>query len=124
MAFIDGGSRALVLEKDTGRVRIVTGRTVTGTALDLAGGARFRARPAGHRALADVSRDNFVYLSYTRSTADGGAAFDNRVERYRGTARRSPSTADLTMPASPGPNHNGGKISFGRTESCTRSSAI
>ena len=114
MAFVDGGSRALVLEKDTGRVRIVTGRSVTGTALDLPVANNSERGLLGIALSPTFSTDNFVYLSYTRSTADGGAAFDNRVERFRWNG--STLTFDrriLTMPASPGPNHDGGKIAFG-----------
>jgi glucose/arabinose dehydrogenase len=60
------------------------------------------------------SSDNLVYLSYTRSITDGGAAFDNRVERYRWNGSKLIfDRRVLTMPASPGPNHNGGKIVFG-----------
>ena len=35
MAFVDGGTRALVLEKNTGRVQIIADKAVAGTALDL-----------------------------------------------------------------------------------------
>src|SRR5437764_14092178 len=35
VAFVDNGATALVLEKSTGRVRIVQNRTITGTAIDL-----------------------------------------------------------------------------------------
>jgi glucose/arabinose dehydrogenase len=114
MAFIDGGSRALVLEKDTGRVKIVTGRSVTGTALDLPVANNSERGLLGIALSPTFATDNLVYLSYTRSTADGGTAFDNRVERYRWNG--SKLTFDrkiLTMPATPGPNHNGGKITFG-----------
>jgi glucose/arabinose dehydrogenase len=55
-----------------------------------------------------------VYLYYTASTQDGGAAFDNRVERY--TWNGSSLAFDrhiVRMPADPGPNHNGGRMTFG-----------
>src|SRR2546430_13535779 len=35
VAFVDNGATALVLEKATGKVRIVQNRAITGTALDL-----------------------------------------------------------------------------------------
>src|SRR5439155_22188197 len=35
VAFVDNGATALVLEKNTGRVRVVRNRAITGTALDL-----------------------------------------------------------------------------------------
>jgi len=114
MALIDGGEHALVLEKDTGRVRIVTGRTVTGTALDLPVANDSERGLLGIALSPTFSSDNLVYLSYTRSITDGGAAFDNRVERYRWNGSKLIfDRRVLTMPASPGPNHNGGKIVFG-----------
>src|SRR6185295_14642809 len=84
VAFVDGGATALVLEKATGRVRIVQNRAITGTALDLP------VASDSERGLLGIALDpgfavtsSFVYLSYTRSTVDGGDALDNRVERYR-----------------------------------------
>ena len=114
MAFIDGGTRALVLEKNTGRVQIIENRVVAGTALDLPVANQSERGLLGIALSPTFATDNFVFLSYTRSTADGGEAFDNRVERYRWNG--STLTLDrkiLTMPALPGPNHNGGKITFG-----------
>jgi glucose/arabinose dehydrogenase len=57
---------------------------------------------------------SFVYVSYTASTVDGGEAFDNRVERYRWTGSKLVFDRKiLVRPATPGPNHNAGKIAFG-----------
>src|SRR5687768_9814355 len=83
VAFVDGGSRALVLEKNTGRVQIVTHRTITGTALDLPVANNSERGLLGIALSPTFAADNLVYLSYTRSTVDGGDAYDNRVERYR-----------------------------------------
>src|SRR5580765_5096480 len=72
IAFVDAGATALVLEKATGRVRIVQNRAITGTALDLP------VANDSERGLLGIALDpgfgvstSFVYLSYTRSTADG-----------------------------------------------------
>jgi glucose/arabinose dehydrogenase len=115
MAFVDGG-RALVLEKNTGRVQIVANRVVAGTALDLPVANNSERGLLGIALSPTFSSDNLVYLSYTASTVDGGQAYDNRVERYRWDAASATLTYDrkiLVMPATPGPNHDGGKIAFG-----------
>src|SRR5688572_28980300 len=112
MAFVD--HRALVLEKSTGRVQIVANRAVAGTALDLPVANDSERGLLGVALSPTFASDNFVYLYYTSAAADGGSAIDNRVERFRWTG--SSLTFDrrvLTMPASPGPNHDGGKITFG-----------
>src|SRR5438034_812353 len=111
VAFVDNGATALVLEKNTGRVRIVQNRAITGTALDVP------VANDSERGLLGIALDpgfgvssSFVYLSYTRANSDGGDAIDNRVERYRWL--HSKLVFDrrvLTRPASPGPNHDGGK---------------
>src|SRR5688500_12019100 len=116
MAFVDNGSRALVLEKNTGRVRVVANRVVAGTALDLPVANNSERGLLGIALSPTFSADNFVYLSYTASTVDGGQAYDNRVERYRwnpSSAQPTYARKILVMPATPGPNHDGGKIAFG-----------
>jgi glucose/arabinose dehydrogenase len=115
IAFVDNGATALVLEKSTGRVQIVRNRAIAGTAIDLP------VANDSERGLLGIALDpgfcvtsSFIYLSYTRANSDGGAAIDNRVERYRWL--QSKLVFDrrvLTRPASPGPNHDGGKIAFG-----------
>jgi glucose/arabinose dehydrogenase len=115
VAFVDNGATALVLEKSSGKVQIVKSRAITGTALDLPVANDSERGLLGIALAPDFGvSSSFVYLSYTASTADGGAAFDNRVERYRWNG--SKLTFDrkvLVRPAQPGPNHNGGKIAFG-----------
>ena len=114
MVFIDDGTRALVIEKSTGRVKVVANRQVTGTALDLPVNANSERGLLGIALSPTFVSDKFVFLNYTRAATDGGTPTDTRVERYRWTG--SSLTFDrrvLTMPATPGPNHNGGKITFG-----------
>src|SRR5438034_8986179 len=84
VAFVDNGATALVLEKNTGKVRIVRNRAITGTAVDLP------VANDSERGLLGIALDpgfgvtsSFIYLSHTRANSDGGAAIDNRVERYR-----------------------------------------
>ena len=114
MAFIDNGARALVLEKNSGQVKVIANRAVAGVALDLPVANNSERGLLGIALSPTFDSDNFVFLSYTAAGSDGGSAIDNRVERYRWNG----STLEfdrrvLTMPASPGPNHNGGKIAFG-----------
>ncbi len=115
MAFVDSAGTALVLEKSTGKVQIVSGRQIVGTALDLPVAGDSEHGLLGIALAPDFGTgSSFVYLSYTSATADGGAAIDNRVERYRWNG--SKLTFDkkiLVRPATPGPNHDAGKIAFG-----------
>jgi glucose/arabinose dehydrogenase len=119
MAFI-GPDDILVLQKNDGRVLRVTGGVL---------------QPGQ---VADVVVDNFsergllgiavhpgfpgtphVYLYYTESstgsdTSGSPAPLGNRVYRFiwNGSSLVSP-TAVVSLPVTPGPNHNGGTISFG-----------
>src|SRR4051812_39226124 len=73
VAFVDGGATALVLEKASGRVRIVQNRAITGTALDLPVANDSERGLLGIALAPDFGvGSSFVYLSYTRSTVDGG----------------------------------------------------
>src|SRR5438045_8267249 len=77
VAFVDGGATALVLEKSTGRVQIVRNRAVAGTALDLPVANDSERGLLGIALAPDFGTgSSFVYISYTRSTSDGGAAID------------------------------------------------
>jgi glucose/arabinose dehydrogenase len=104
-----------VLEKATGRVRIVQNRAITGTAIDLPVANDSERGLLGIALAPDFGvGSSFVYLSYTRAASDGGNALDNRVERYRWL--RGGLVLDrriIVRPATPGPNHDGGKITFG-----------
>src|SRR5438093_13677972 len=73
VAFVDNGATALVLEKNTGRVRVVRNRAITGTALDLPVASDSERGLLGIALAPDFGvGSSFVYLSYTRSSADGG----------------------------------------------------
>jgi glucose/arabinose dehydrogenase len=111
-----GGGDALVIEKNTGRVKLVRGGDVAATVLDLPVANNSERGLLGIATHPDFATNPLVYLSYTASTADGGFAYDNRVERYRWDAAHQTLAFDrrvLRMPSQPGPNHNGGKIAFG-----------
>ena len=96
MAFIDNAGTALVLEKTTGRVRVVSGKTITGTALDLPVANDSERGLLGIALSPTFSTDRFVYLDYTRAGSDGSSPIDNRIERYKWTG--SSLTFDRKLP--------------------------
>ena len=119
MAFI-GQNDFLVLQKNDGRVRRVIGGVLqSGEVLDVAvdnSSERGLLGIAVHPAFPGTPH---VYLYYTESstgsdTSGSPAPLGNRVYRFiwNGSALVSPSLF-ASLPATPGPNHNGGTISFG-----------
>jgi len=115
LAFLNDAGDAFVLEKNTGQVKLLRNRAIAGTVLDLAVANDSERGLLGVALSPSFATDNFVYIYYTASTSDGGQAFDNRVDRFRWNG--SSLTLDrhiVRMPGGPGPNHDGGKIAFGR----------
>jgi aldose sugar dehydrogenase len=117
MAFI-GSNDILVLQKADGRVwRVVNGVLQAGAVLDV------HVDRASERGLLGIAlhpnfpTTPFVYLYYTESSAasdTSGSPLANRVYRYtwNGSALVSPQLI-LDLPATPGPNHDGGAMLFG-----------
>ena len=117
MAFIGPGD-ILVLQKENGRVRrVFNGVLQPGYVLDVA------VDNASERGLLGIAihpsfpSTPFVYLYYTQSSTAGdssGSPLANRVYRYTwdGSTLVSPILI-LDLPVTPGPNHNGGTITFG-----------
>ncbi|HEX3356216.1 MAG TPA: PQQ-dependent sugar dehydrogenase [Tepidisphaeraceae bacterium] len=113
MTFLPDG-RALILEKETGQVKILSGKSLVGTALDLPVATQSEEGLLGIALSPTFAQDHFVYLYYTASTKDGGAPLGNAVKRY--TLNGSTLTLNkkiIDLPATPGPNHNAGRIAFG-----------
>ena len=119
MAFI-GSNDFLVLQKNDGRVLRVTGGVLqSGEVLDVAVDSN-----SEHGLLGIALHPSFpvtpsVYLYYTESstgsdTSGSPAPLGNRIYRYtwNGSALINPSLI-LSLPVTPGPNHNGGVIAFG-----------
>lgn len=105
----------LIAEQHTGQVRRMTNGVVAGgSVLDLP------VASAGEQGLLSFVKDpqfttnNYIYLYYTRATADGGADIDHKIVRYtwNGTSLVSPFEL-ITLPSTPGNNHNGGVLVFG-----------
>jgi len=117
MAFIGPGD-ILVLQKSDGRVRRVNnGVLQPGQVLDVA------VDNASERGLLGIGlhpnflTTPFVYLYSTESSTAGdttGSPLANRVYRYtwNGSVLVSPALI-LDLPVTPGPNHNGGTMTFG-----------
>src|SRR4030095_871864 len=117
MAFIGPGD-ILVLQKSDGRVRrVINGVLQPDQVLDVS------VDNASERGLLGIALHPnfpvtpFVYLYYTQSSTPGdssGSPLANRVYRYiwNGSALVSPSLI-LDLPVTPGPNHNGGAMTFG-----------
>ena len=111
----DGTSRLFVVEQ-AGRIRTVSGRTITGTYLDLgslvsSGGER------GLLGLAfapDFATSRLLWVSYTR--ADGALV----VARFQAASAKAGAVSlrtrrqVLVVPHPSFANHNGGDIAFGR----------
>lgn len=120
IAFAPDG-RAFYTEKDTGLVRVLTpeGQLLAAPFADVP------VASSGERGLLGIAlhpqfdENGYVYVFYTRSatgedTRDFGAALDNRVVRFTAIGNVGvEETLIFEMPATPGPNHNGGNIHFG-----------
>jgi aldose sugar dehydrogenase len=117
MAFIGPGD-ILVLQKADGRVRrVINGVLQPGQVLDVAVDSNSERGLLGIALHPNFPAIPFVYLYYTQSSTVGdssGSPLANRVYRctWNGSALVSPSLI-LDLPVTPGPNHNGGTMTFG-----------
>src|ERR1041384_7920314 len=117
MAFI-AASDLLVLQKADGRVRRVTnGVLQASSVLDVNVDNVSERGLLGIALHPDFPATPFIYIDYTESSAGSdtsGSPLANRVYRYtwNGTALVNPELI-LDLPATPGPNHDGGAMSFG-----------
>jgi aldose sugar dehydrogenase len=119
MAFI-GLRDILVLQKADGRVRrVINGILQPDPVLDVAVDSASERGLLGIAIHPNFPVSSFVYLYYTESsngsdTSGSPAPLANRVYRYtwNGSALVSPQLL-LDLPVTPGPNHNGGTMTFG-----------
>ena len=117
MAFI-GPNDLLVLQKSDGRVRrVINGVLQAGEVLDVHVDNESERGLLGIALHPNFPGTNFVYLYYTESSAGSdtsGSPRANRVYRYtwNGSALINPQLI-LDLPATPGPNHDGGAMTFG-----------
>ena len=119
MAFIGPGD-ILVLQKSDGRVRrVINGVLQPGQVLDVSVDNSSERGLLGIALHPGFPATPFVYLYYTESdsgsdTSGSPAPVGNRVYRYtwNGSTLLSPVLIS-DLPATPGPNHNGGTMTFG-----------
>jgi len=119
MAFI-GTDDILVLQKNDGQVRrVINGVLQPAPVLDVAVDQTSERGLLGIAVHPAFPSSPWVYLYYTESgtgadTAGSPAPVGNRLYRYRwdGNALVEP-TLLLNLPATPGPNHDGGVLTFG-----------
>jgi glucose/arabinose dehydrogenase len=117
MAFIGAGD-ILVLQKDNGQVRrVISGVLQPSAVLDVAVDHASERGMLGIALHPNFPTSPFVYLYFTESSTSGdssGSPAANRVYRYTwdGTTLASPLLI-VDLPVSPGPNHDGGVITFG-----------
>jgi aldose sugar dehydrogenase len=124
MAFI-GPNDILVLEKNTGLVkRVKNGAVLPGSLLDVSVATNSERGLLGiDVAKVGSSTTQFnVFLYYTLASKDGGSAIANRIYKYNleigsnlgpSQGRMTLSALLLNLPATPGPNHDGGKVVIG-----------
>jgi len=118
MAFI-GPNDILVLQKADGNVRRITGGVLQAApVLDVAVDSSSERGLLGIAVDPDFAVTRHVYLSYTESSTgadtNGVTPLGNRIYRYdwNGSALVNPLLV-FDLPATPGPNHDGGVIAFG-----------
>jgi aldose sugar dehydrogenase len=119
MAFIGPGD-ILVLQKGDGRVRrVINGVLQPEQVLDVSVDNSSERGLLGIALHPGFPATPFVYLYYTESnsgsdTSGSPAPLGNRVYRYtwNGSTLLSPVLI-LDLPVTPGPNHNGGAMTFG-----------
>ena len=111
MAFIDNNN-ILVLEKEKGTVRLVSNGTLQETSvLEVDVNSRSERGLLG---IAIINNDT-VFLYYTESSQDDDQ-LRNRVYKYQWNDEERllvNPTLILDLPAFPGPNHDGGKLTIG-----------
>src|SRR5919202_3260995 len=112
MAFIDK-DHILVLEKDSGKVRLVSNGMLQQQPI-----LKVQVDTTSERGLLGIamipkksSNGDTVFLYYTESS---GGELRNRIYRYQWNgANLVNPTLILDLPALPGPNHDGGKLAIG-----------
>lgn len=120
MAFI-GQNDILVLEKNTGMVkRNKDDRVLSPALLDVSVATNNERGMLGIDVIKITSSHHYVFLYYTKSASgDGGSPVAHQLVRYIFTNHPSLGSAQgrmsspqvlLNLPATPGPNHDGGKV--------------
>ncbi|MGI0036161.1 MAG: PQQ-dependent sugar dehydrogenase, partial [Nitrososphaera sp.] len=111
MAFLDPDD-LLVLEKNSGLVRLVLNGSLQTTPVLSVKVVNNSERGLLGIAVAEDTSETTIFLYYTESS---GSEVRNRVYRYdwSGLGEITGGTLVLDLPATPGPNHDGGKLTLG-----------
>jgi glucose/arabinose dehydrogenase len=117
MAFI-GADDFLVLQKNDGKVRRVIGGVLQPAAvLDLNVDSQSERGLLGIAVHPNFPLTPYIYLYLTESGSGVGSnnGVANRVYRFswNGSALTAPNTLIADLPMTPGPNHDGGVMTFG-----------
>jgi aldose sugar dehydrogenase len=114
MAFI-GNNSILVLEKNSGEVRLVSnGALLDEPVMKLDVDATTLTCCRGLLGIANIENEIFLYFS---EAAKDGQTVRNRLYKYQWDDHNHTLTNSepiLELPATPGPNHPGGKITIGK----------
>lgn len=114
IAFTGDGDEAFVIQKEDGRVRLMRNRSIVDTVLNLPVANASEQGLLGIALHPNYQRNKLVYLYHTNADSDGGDAINNRIDRYRFDGANLVFDKTIKkIPAGPGPNHDGGKITFG-----------
>jgi aldose sugar dehydrogenase len=125
MAFVGPGD-ILVLQKGDGRVRrVINGVLQPGQVLDVAVDNASERGLLGIAIHPNFPSTPFIYLHFTQSSTSNdtsGSPLANRIFRYtwNGSPLVNPILI-LDLPVTPGPNHDGGAMTFvpGRETLCS-----
>jgi glucose/arabinose dehydrogenase len=112
MAFVDHDD-ILILQKDDGRVRLVSNGVLQPDPIFNVSVERSSERGLLGVAVANATgQEKTVFLYYTESAGD---EVRNRIYRYDwdGGSNFTGATLVLDLPGEPGPNHDGGKLKIG-----------
>lgn len=113
MAFVDDKGSMLILEKNTGKIFLVSDGTKK-VILKLSVGT---GAEQGLLGIAVTGKDPEYVFLYLTETDSNGSVLGNRIYRYEwnaGAQKLENPKLIFELPAAPGPVHNGGKMTIGK----------
>lgn len=116
MAFVDNNGTILALEKNTGKVIMISGG-VKKPILELSVAKGAEQGLLGITVEGSTNHPPYVFLYLTEISPNGNNLLGNRIYRYEWDAANAALVHPklvLDLPAIPGPTHNGGKMTIGK----------